>query len=207
MNLLAIDTATSEPAVALWRDDRAADVNLAWREVFREVVPAIQGLLDKATMGLDEVDALVVPSGPGSFTGLRIGAALALGLAEARGIPLHSLPTLEAIAESCASPTDRSVLAILDARRGRYYAALYDRTDDHDWNLVSGPYDTEPERIADLAEGASIVSLGGADSPEREHGTVASAMAALVARHPGRYALSAPGDLSIQYTRPGVEPL
>jgi tRNA threonylcarbamoyladenosine biosynthesis protein TsaB len=69
-----------------------------------------------------DLTALAVSSGPGAFTGLRVGVAAALGLAVARGVPVVPLGSLEARA---AMVQDSRVLALLDGRKGRAYAAFF----------------------------------------------------------------------------------
>ena len=82
--------------------------------------------LADAGVGLDEVDRLVVVSGPGSFTGVRIGMASAQGLALTRGWPVMAVPTLDAIAECWRASNEgvaaRTVIACLDGLRGEVFA-------------------------------------------------------------------------------------
>lgn len=77
-----------------------------------------------------KLDAVAVSSGPGSYTGLRIGVSVAKGLCFGYGIPLIGIPTLEIMAATairkCDQATDRLYCAMLDARRMEVYAAVYD---------------------------------------------------------------------------------
>lgn len=110
------------------------------------LIPAIRGVLKDARRGRDELDGVVVGAGPGSFTGARVGAAAAKGLARALDVPLYATSSLRAAAfaeESLAgvpavgapfpppsptlSPERRQVRYVLvDARGGRVYGACYD---------------------------------------------------------------------------------
>lgn len=71
-----------------------------------------------------DIGAVIVTTGPGSFTGVRVGMAVALGFAEGLGVPAFGLDTLRALALACSQGVGR-VAPVLDARRGEIYAALY----------------------------------------------------------------------------------
>ncbi|HLY13080.1 MAG TPA: tRNA (adenosine(37)-N6)-threonylcarbamoyltransferase complex dimerization subunit type 1 TsaB [Candidatus Limnocylindrales bacterium] len=93
--LLAIDTATSEAVVALERP-RADPTSAAWRTEQRhgeELLAAIDGLLTAAGLRPADLGGIVVGTGPGAFTGLRVGLATAKGLAHALGVPIIGVPT------------------------------------------------------------------------------------------------------------------
>ncbi|MGH7565713.1 MAG: tRNA (adenosine(37)-N6)-threonylcarbamoyltransferase complex dimerization subunit type 1 TsaB, partial [Gemmatimonadota bacterium] len=77
--VLAIDTATAPGSVALRVGERTSERALDWRASFRQMAPAIEDLRTEAGLSWSDLDAIAVPVGPGSFTGLRVGAALALG--------------------------------------------------------------------------------------------------------------------------------
>lgn len=201
-HVLAIDTATGAGAVALRTGEKTRARPLEWRGSFRQAPLAIEGLLAEAGIRVAELDAIVVPAGPGSFTGLRVGAALALGLARIAAVPLHAVPTLAGVAEAAAPPGALRVCATLDARRGRRYAAIYARAGAGRWELLAGPVDGTPSEIAALAAGAPEIEV-----PARPGGPtgVAAAIARLVAADPDRYALSEPAALELVYARPGVD--
>ena len=201
--VLAIDTATPGGSIALRIDGATRERALEWRASFRQAAPAIDELLAEAGILLRGLDAIAVPSGPGSFTGLRVGAALALGLARIAGVSLCGVPTLAAVAEAFAPPTPARVCATLDARRGRRYAALYERERPGRWRLVAGPVDATPPEVVALADGAPVV---GADPAAGSPAGLAGAVARLASVDPARYALIAPGDLELIYARPAVDP-
>lgn len=199
--VLAIDTATTVGAVALLIGQRDLRRPIEWRASFRAVAPAVEGLLAETGLGLRDLEAIAVPAGPGSFTGLRVGAALALGLSRLSGPPLHGVPTLAAVAEAYAPGGVRRVLASLDARRGRRYAALYERSAPGVWELVRGPLDGTPEEVARLGEDAPPAFPDGRPLD----GAIAAAIARIAAADP-RTALASPGDLRLVYARPAVDP-
>lgn len=133
MNLvLALDSATQECAVGLARwagVDRPpavlGETNVAVpRAALTHLVPMITRLLAECGAGIQDVDAVVVGRGPGSFTGVRIGVATAKGLAHGRGAPLWGIGTLDAIAERFAG-RDGLVGVVGDAMRKEVYPALF----------------------------------------------------------------------------------
>ena len=87
------------------------------------LLAAAEAALEQAGIGWEAVERLAVGLGPGSFTGLRIGIATARALAQARGLPLVGVSSLEALARGAADA--ELVLAVLDARRGEAFAAAW----------------------------------------------------------------------------------
>ena len=92
-----------------------------------ELLPLLAGLLERAGAGWDDVHAIAVGIGPGTFTGLRIGVATARGLAQGLGVPLHPVSSLEALAAGIAAQAapGRLLLPLIDARRRQVFASLY----------------------------------------------------------------------------------
>ena len=88
----------------------------------------VERVLADARVTIGDVEALAVSIGPGSFTGLRIGLALAKGIAFAGGLPLVGVPTLEALAHVADAPPESMICAALDARKREVYAALFTAT-------------------------------------------------------------------------------
>lgn len=124
--LLAIETATDRASVAL--DVPGADPleeNVAGaRRHAAALLPMIQSLLRRAGVSLDDVTGVVLSDGPGSFTGLRVGASVAKALVHARSLPLWVAPSLQVRAAGVARG-DEMVLAVAGALRGEVYAAAY----------------------------------------------------------------------------------
>jgi tRNA threonylcarbamoyladenosine biosynthesis protein TsaB len=86
----------------------------------------IERVLARAGLGIGDVEGLAISIGPGSFTGLRIGLGLVKGLAFAGGLPLATVPTLEALAMVAGAEPGQCVCAALDARKREVYAAVFD---------------------------------------------------------------------------------
>jgi tRNA threonylcarbamoyladenosine biosynthesis protein TsaB len=198
--VLAIDTATTPGAVALRVGGETLRRTLDRRAAFRETAPAIESLRAEAGLEWTDLHAIAVPAGPGSFTGLRVGAAMAIALARITGRPLCGVPTLAAVAEAFAPPGAERVCATLDARRGRRYAALYEHAGAARWKLLDGPLDADPGAVAALAAGAPVVSPDPTDAAG-----VAVAICALVAADSAAHALASPEDLELAYARPAVD--
>ena len=126
MQILAIDTASPTPSVTLlarggvWEQSLPQD-----RRASEELLPAIERCLAAAGATLPECDRIAVCSGPGSFTGLRVGLATAWALGRAAGVPVEMVPTLEVLAETARARASTRVAAALDAGRGEVVLALY----------------------------------------------------------------------------------
>jgi tRNA threonylcarbamoyladenosine biosynthesis protein TsaB len=119
MNVLAIDTASPSPAVALLVRGRLFEEPLpSDRRASEELLPAVQRVLAASGARLEDCGRLAVCSGPGSFTGTRIGLATAWGLGRALSIPVEPVSTLEAMAEAARPEAGALVTAVLDAGRG-----------------------------------------------------------------------------------------
>src|SRR5436305_159231 len=85
-------------------------------------MPGVDRVMRDADLGYDELDAIAVGIGPGTFTGLRIGIATAHGLARGRGIELRPVSSLAALAAGIEADV---ALPLIDARRGELYAAVH----------------------------------------------------------------------------------
>ncbi len=124
--LLAIDTATDQASVALEiTGSEPLEENISGaRRHAAALLPMIQSLLRRAGASLGDVSGIVLSDGPGSFTGLRVGASTAKALVYARGLPLWVAPSLLVRAAGVAR-NDSVVLAVASALRGEVYAAAY----------------------------------------------------------------------------------
>jgi tRNA threonylcarbamoyladenosine biosynthesis protein TsaB len=130
--VLAFDTATADTAVGLLlpgepaRTARHAPGPGERPGHARELLGLARGLLDAAGLAFADVGRIGVGTGPGTFTGLRIGVATARALAQAGGQELVAVPTLEALARAAAAEhPGAATLACLDARRGEAYVAAW----------------------------------------------------------------------------------
>ncbi|ARS53418.1 tRNA (adenosine(37)-N6)-threonylcarbamoyltransferase complex dimerization subunit type 1 TsaB [Kushneria konosiri] len=126
-SLLALDASSSACSVALWMDGHVISrVEHAPRGHTRRLMPMIDALLDEAGIARTSLDAIAYGHGPGSFTGIRIAAGVAQGIAYGLGCPLLGVSTLRALARSACQRDGASlVMPALDARLGELYVALY----------------------------------------------------------------------------------
>ena len=146
--LLAIDTATQYASLALYNQDGvfAEEAWLSGRNHTIELTPRIDRMLKLANLQVAELTALAVSLGPGSFTGLRIGLAVAKGMALPHKLPVVGVPTLDVVVYPFRMRS-LPVWAIAQAGRGRILAACYAQVDDA-WQSFEGPFLTN---FADLA--------------------------------------------------------
>jgi tRNA threonylcarbamoyladenosine biosynthesis protein TsaB len=125
MKILSLDTATE--VLALAAECGEAWATLAVRRGLQHspaLLPLAERLLQETGMAPADLELIVCSTGPGSFTGIRIGLATALGIAQARQIPVIGVSTLDAMARTHAS-RDGDVIPVIDARKGKIYAAVF----------------------------------------------------------------------------------
>ena len=138
MFILGIETTGKVGSVAII-DENGKTVNRVTTDSMshlRELVPMIKELVDELGISLNELDAIAVSVGPGSFTGIRIGLATAKTLAQTLGKKCISVNSLEIFKEKADS--DNKVAVIYNARRGQVYGAIYGN--DGSEILAPGPY-------------------------------------------------------------------
>ncbi|HEV7282828.1 MAG TPA: tRNA (adenosine(37)-N6)-threonylcarbamoyltransferase complex dimerization subunit type 1 TsaB [Pirellulaceae bacterium] len=128
MTVLAIETATQTCSVALVQGETtlASRVLPPETKAAKYLAPAIREALAEAGKSVDDVTALAVDVGPGSFTGLRVGIGLAKGLAFARDLPVYGILSLDVLAEQARRDLPEGALgdgfaATLDAYRGQVF--------------------------------------------------------------------------------------
>lgn len=155
--LLAVDTSTAQVGLALY-DGARVNAEYAWRSSQRhtvELAPAIAELLTRAGFSMEEIRALGVALGPGSFTSLRVGLALVKGLALARHLPLIGIPTLDILA--AAQPSSKLPLAaVIQAGRNRLAVGWY-KSSKNGWQSKGPARVVTIEALIDEIESASIV--------------------------------------------------
>jgi tRNA threonylcarbamoyladenosine biosynthesis protein TsaB len=164
--ILGLDTATPATVVAVL-PDRGDAIELRHEPAPGErpghaaqLLPLAERALRAAGATFADVRRIGVGVGPGTFTGLRIGVATARALAQASGAELAAVSTLHALAE--AAGDDRSVLAVLDARRGEAFVASYSPG-----ARLTAPLAVPPEELADLADPAHAPWLAVGDGAVR----------------------------------------
>lgn len=131
MKILAIDSSSLVATVAVLQDDiMIAEYTINHKKTHSQtLLPMIDEIVKMAEIDLDDIDAIAVSGGPGSFTGLRIGSATAKGLGLVWNKPLIHVPTVDAMAYNLYG-TDKVICPIMDARRNQTYTGLYEFKDD-----------------------------------------------------------------------------
>lgn len=124
--LLAIETATLASGVALATVDKlVAEIIVQTKKTHSErLMPHIEQLLELGQVAKEDITAIAVSIGPGSFTGLRIGLATAKALAYVWNVPVIGVSTLAALAYACPAPNSL-ICPLLDAQKGNVYQAVY----------------------------------------------------------------------------------
>jgi tRNA threonylcarbamoyladenosine biosynthesis protein TsaB len=152
MRILALETATHRLSVALWQDGEVAEKSVIRPNSSSEwLLPAVRSLLAETAVAMPTLDAVAFGAGPGSFTGLRLAAGCAQGLAFGLDLPVLGVGTLEALALASG---ERRVLACLDARMNEVYAAAYT-----DGGEVLAPSVSVPEAV-EMPTGEDWVGCG-----------------------------------------------
>ncbi len=165
MLTLAVDTTAEFGSIAL------ADENGVREEVVvhapqgfsRVLFGEIEGLLGRQTVAPGGIELFAAASGPGSFTGVRVGLSAIKGLAEVLGKPVVAVSNLEALADF-GSGEERA--AVIDAHRGEVFAALYDGAG----NLIVPECVLPPERFRELLRGRDVEWI---DTPRPLAGAIA----------------------------------
>lgn len=155
MKLLAFDTGTEACTAALWLDGRVYErFELGIRHAER-LLPMVEELLAEAGASLTQLDAVAFGRGPGSFTGLRIGAGVAQGLAFGADVPVVPVSSLAALAQGADAP---KVLAAFDARMQQVYYGAYIRRGDV--VVLEGAEVVAAPELVPLADGAGWIGTG-----------------------------------------------
>ena len=129
MLILGVDTSGKRGSIAIVEcgDEKCAPLDVVLLEggtFSAQLIPQVASLLQKHGMSKHQIDAFAVVSGPGSFTGLRVGLAAIKALAEILVKPVMPVSLLEAVA--IAGGSEGSIHAVLDAGRGEVYVGTYD---------------------------------------------------------------------------------
>ncbi len=127
MKILGLDSSGLVASVAIVEDDcLRAEYTTDYKKTHSQtLLPMLEALRDMIELDMNSLDAIAIAAGPGSFTGLRIGAATAKGLGLALQKPLVEVPTLEGLAYNLWG-TDKLVCPLMDARRNQVYTGIYE---------------------------------------------------------------------------------
>lgn len=126
MKILALDTSGLTATVALSQDDRlVSQFSIQHKTTHSQILmPMMDAIKTMTDLDLSTIDAIAVAEGPGSFTGLRIGAATAKALCLALEVPLVAIPTMDGLAYNMYG-TEQIICPMMDARRSQVYTGVY----------------------------------------------------------------------------------
>ncbi len=161
MKLLAVETATEGCSAALLIDGAIySRFEVAPRRHAEIILPMCESLLAEGGIELAQLDAIAFGRGPGSFTGVRIAAGVAQGIAFALDLPVVPVSTLAAIAQEVMMEANQDrVLTAIDARMGEAYWGYYRRDEQGCARLVGDEHVGKPEQVA-IPVGASWYGAG-----------------------------------------------
>ncbi|MBD5520064.1 MAG: tRNA (adenosine(37)-N6)-threonylcarbamoyltransferase complex dimerization subunit type 1 TsaB [Lachnospiraceae bacterium] len=127
MRLIALDSSGLVASVAVVEDDiLIAEYTIQYKKTHSQtLLPMLDEIRNMIELDFEQIDAIAVAAGPGSFTGLRIGSATAKGLSFAMGKPIVPVPTVDGLAYNLYG-TDKIVCPIMDARRSQVYTGIYE---------------------------------------------------------------------------------
>jgi tRNA threonylcarbamoyladenosine biosynthesis protein TsaB len=167
VTIVGFDTSTAATSACVLRSDGEAFEHVPPPERLhqppghsRELLPEVAALMERAGVGWADVDGIAVGVGPGTFTGLRIGVATARALATAAGLQVHPVSSLAALAAAASGHSGRDnppVLALIDAKRGELFAALFEGG-----KQAVEPFAVRPDQLEQRAgrELAGAVAVG-----------------------------------------------
>ncbi len=166
MKILGLDSSGLVASVAVVEDEvLLAEYTTDYKKTHSQtLLPMLDELRNMIELDLNSLDAIAISSGPGSFTGLRIGSATAKGLGLALKKPLVEVPTLEGLAWNLCG-TDRVVCPLMDARRNQVYTAAYEFIRQGESFLMKNLLPQAPIDIRDMTEslnalGREVIFLG-----------------------------------------------
>lgn len=162
MNVLAFDTSGAACAAAVLRGDRLAAHRSAAMERghAQALAPMLRDVMAEAGLGFAALDAVGVTTGPGAFTGIRIGLAAARGIGLAAGLPVFGITGFEAIAAAVppGALSDATLLVAIESRRAEIFVQLFGRAA----TALGAPRSVAPAALAALVPGEGCLIAGDA---------------------------------------------
>lgn len=169
ITLLALDTSTEACSVALWHKGEKTHLDeLAQRTHTKRILPMVDELLANSGINLKQVDALAFGRGPGSFTGVRVGAGIAQGLALGADLPVIAVSNLTVMAQAAFELHQaENVVVAIDARMNEVYFSQVKREkvrselgEFFQWNPVIEEQVCEPEKVLEQLSDLTAYRVG-----------------------------------------------
>lgn len=126
MKILAIESASITASCAISEDGNLlGEYTLNHKKTHSEkLMPLIESLMNELALKIQDIDIIAISEGPGSYTGLRIGAAIAKSMAFAVNIPIANVPTTKSLAGNIYD-LEKLIVPVMDAKAGRIYTGIY----------------------------------------------------------------------------------
>lgn len=161
-NLLAIDASTEALSLALhFKGKTFTHFEVCPQQHSQKILPLVDALLSEANCTLKDLDGIVYGRGPGSFTGVRIGVAVAQGLAYSAGLKLHGVSTLQAMAQEALQTQDcDEVISAIDARMGEIYLGHFGKDEQGNAIAKQAEIVVKPDALHDSFNGVKGVGTG-----------------------------------------------
>lgn len=214
MRILALDSSGLVAGVAVLESENEkkdaqtiAEYTVNYKKTHSQtLLPMLDEIVKMTELDLDTIDAIAIASGPGSFTGLRIGSATAKGLGLALKKPLVEVPTLEGLAYNLCG-TEGLICPIMDARRGQVYTGIY-ACADNELKVMEEQMAVPIEELAEKLKkyNQKVTFLGDAVPAFREqlkNELLADMKIQFAPAHLNRQRAAAVGALGMNYYREG----
>jgi len=154
MNILSIDTSGQLLSIALLKNDSLTEESYSSDKKHSEnIMPLLKNLIEKNGINFSDLNGIAFGAGPGAFTGVRIAAGVAYGIAYAHSLPIVGINNLEALAKKADKEI---VISCIDARMGEVYMGAYKRVADKFVSIIdNGVF--EPNNLPNLEIGGGVI--------------------------------------------------
>lgn len=161
MRILGIESSAKSASVCIWEDGKILCESFSNNGLThsKTVLLMIEDMLKQSDLTLDGIDKIAISNGPGSFTGLRIGAAVVKGLSWAKNIPCVGVSTLEAMVYN-AIALEGVVCCVMDARAGQVYNAIFKIENGEIYRMCEDRAIAISELDAELANEEEVILVG-----------------------------------------------
>ena len=206
MKILALDSSGLVASVAVVTEDKVlGEFTVNNKKTHSQtLLPMVDEVLKILDMDVKELDAIAVAGGPGSFTGLRIGASTAKGLALVLDIPIINIPTVDSLAYNLYG-TDHLICPMMDARRNQVYTGLYE-WQEGEFKVVLPQFAAEVEELAEKLNSYNreIIFLGdGVEAQLSKFAPLLKVPYTIAPVHLSKQRAAALGALGIEYYKAG----
>ncbi|MCP4267048.1 MAG: tRNA (adenosine(37)-N6)-threonylcarbamoyltransferase complex dimerization subunit type 1 TsaB [Candidatus Brocadiaceae bacterium] len=168
MKLLGIETSGFVGNIAVC-DDNKVVARKSYGKNFshgKEIISSLESLFNEIKWEPSDIDLIAVSTGPGSYTGLRVGVTCAKTLAYGLGKPVIDVPTLDVLVENVKDSNAKTICPVLDAKRKSVYACIYDRSSNEN-KKTTGFLIISPDSLIDILPESTLI-FGDGIAPYKE---------------------------------------